>query len=67
MAIFVNGTLENLEKVEFFIKGVAFKKIMAIGKDGKEQEIAFSNTDGFVQADLDLPYMSTVTLRLIKE
>ena len=67
VAIFVNGTLENLEKVEFFIKGVAFKKIMAIGKDGKEQEIAFSNTDGFVQADLDLPYMSTVTLRLIKE
>lgn len=67
VAIFVNGTLENYENVEFFVKGIEFTKILAVCKDGKEREIPFTVRGDAVLAECALPYMSTVTLKLIKE
>lgn len=65
--ILVNGTLENFQRTEFFVKGVEFTKIMAIEKTGAEKEVTFEKNGDSVKVDCELPYMSTITLRLIKE
>ena len=65
--MFVNGTLENLDKTEFFVKGVAFNKVLSVDKDGVLREAAFEYDGGKVSVDRPLSYMSTVTLKLIKE
>ena len=65
--VLVNGTLENFDKTEFFIKGVTFDKIVSIDKDGITRETAFERVGDTVLVDRPLPYMSTVTFKLIKE
>lgn len=66
MVMLVNGTLENFEKTEFFIKGVAFDTIIPVDKDGKEREAEFERTRDTVCVERPLPYMSTVTFKLKK-
>ena len=66
MVMLVNGTLENFEKTEFFIKGVAFDTIIPVDKDGKERESEFERTGETVCVERPLPYMSTVTFKLKK-
>ena len=63
----VNSTLENFEKTEFFIKGVTFDKAISIDKDGMEREVYFERIDDRISIKLPLAYMSTVTLKLVKE
>lgn len=65
--MFVNGTLENLDKTEFFIKGVDFDKILSVDKDGVLREVAFEYDGGRVSVERPLSYMSTVTFKLVKE
>ena len=62
----VNGTLENFEKTEFFIKGVIFDTIISVDKDGKEREVLFKRTGDTTCVERLLPYMSTVTFKLKK-
>ena len=62
----VNGTLENLEKTEFYVKGVQFDKIVSVDKDGVLREANFEICDGQVCVERALEYMSTVTFRLVK-
>lgn len=66
IVMLVNGSLENFDTIEIFIKGVIFNKIIAIDKDGKEREVAFEWNGDTLRIDRALPYMSTVTLKLIK-
>ena len=66
MVMLVNGTLENFEKTEFFIKGVDFDTIISVDKDGKEREAEYERTGDKVCVERPLPYMSTVTFKLIK-
>ena len=65
--ILVNATLDNYEEIKFFVKGVDFNKVIIIKKDGQEQSVKFNYDDGIVMLDCELPYMSTLTLRLVKE
>ena len=67
VVMLVNGTLENYDKAEFFIKGVEFNKIISVDKDGALRETAFAYDGGKVSVERPLPYMSTVTFKLIKE
>lgn len=67
IVMLVNGTLENFEETEFFIKGVDFNKIIAIDKDGKYKEVKFEKTNSKVVLNYPLSYMSTSTFKLIKE
>lgn len=62
----VNGTLENFDKTEFFIKGVTFNTIISVDKDGKEREAKYERTGNTICVERPLPYMSTVTFKLIK-
>ena len=66
VVMFVNGTLENIVKTEFFIKGVDFDTIISVDKDGKEREAEYERTGDKVCVERPLPYMSTVTFKLIK-
>ena len=66
VVMLVNGTLENFEKTEFFIKGVTFDTIISVDKDGKEREAEYERTGDTVCVERPLPYMSTVTFKLIK-
>lgn len=66
VVMLVNGTLENFEKTEFFIKGVEFDTVLSVDKDGKEREVAFTWVNGVLCVEKELPYMSTVTLKLTK-
>ena len=62
----VNGTLENFDKTEFSLKGITFDKIYSVDKDGKEREVIFERAGDRLCVERPLPYMSTVTFRLIK-
>ena len=53
-------------KTEFFIKGVDFDTIISVDKDGKEREAEYVRTGNEVCVERPLPYMSTVTFKLIK-
>ena len=66
VVMLVNGTLENFDKTDFFIKGVVFDKIVSVDKDGQQREVAFQRLDDTVCVERTIPYMSTVTLKLIK-
>ena len=63
----VNGTLENFEKTEFFIKGVTFNKVISVDKDGIERVVSFERIGDMVSIERPLTYMSTITLKLVKE
>ncbi len=67
IVMIVNGTLENLDKTEFYVKGVEFDKIISVDKDGVLREAIFEICDGQVCVERSLDYMSTVTFKLIKE
>lgn len=67
VVMLVNGTLENYDKTEFFIKGVDFNKILSVDKDGVLRETAFAYDGGKIRVERPLPYMSTVTFKFIKE
>ena len=67
VVMIVNSTLENYDKTEFFIKGVDFNKIISVDKDGVLRETAFECDGGKVRVERPLPYMSTVTFKLVKE
>jgi hypothetical protein len=66
IVMLVNGTLENFDKTEFFIKGVDFDEVVSVDKDGVQRSVAFEKQGGTVVVERPLAYMSTVTLRLIK-
>ena len=63
--ILVNATLENFEEIEFFIKGVPFKKIVSIERDGSLREVKFTNQNGQITIQEPFTYMSTKALKLI--
>lgn len=63
--VLINGSLENFEKTEFFIKGVEFEKIVAIDRDGAHREVAFTNKDGHITLDRPLEYMSSAVYKLM--
>ncbi len=67
VVMLVNGTLDNFEQTEFFIKGIDFDKIVAIHKDGANKEVGFKKLNDKLVIDYPLPYMSTSTFKLIKE
>ena len=62
----VNGTLENFDKTEFYVKGVEFDKIISVDKDGALREAEFEFCDGHVRVERSLGYMSTATFKLVK-
>lgn len=66
IVMLVNGTLENFDKTEFFIKGVDFDEVVSVDKDGVQRSVAFEKQGGTVVVERPLAYMSTVTLRLMK-
>lgn len=65
--IMINGTLEQFDKTEFFIKGMEFNKIISIDKDGVERETTYRMDNGKVCVDRPIDYMSSVTFRLLNE
>ena len=67
VVMLVNATLENFEKTEFFLKGVEFDKILSVDKDGQTREVAYEKKGDVLCIDKALPYMSSVTLKLIKK
>jgi len=66
IVMLVNGTLENFDKTEFFIKCVDFDEVVSVDKDGVQRSVAFEKQGGTVVVERPLAYMSTVTLKLIK-
>ena len=66
VVMLVNGTLENFEKTEFFLKGVPFDTILSVDKDGITREVAFERIEDRICVEHALSYMSTATFRLIK-
>lgn len=65
VVMLVNATLENLDKTEFFIKGIDFDKILSVDKDGSIREVAFERMGDIICVEYPLPYMSTLTFKLI--
>ena len=66
IVMLVNGTLENFDNVEFYIKGIEFSKILAIDKDGQTREVHFEYNNDILCIKRELPYMSTVTFKFVK-
>ena len=66
VVMLVNGTLENFEKSEFFVKGIDFNRIVSVDKDGKERKVSFERVGDTICVERAIPYMSTVTFKLIK-
>ena len=67
VVMLVNATLENFEKTEFFLKGVEFDKILSVDKDGQTREVSYEKKGDVLCIDKAFPYMSSVTLKLIKK
>ena len=66
VVMLVNGTLENFDKTEFYLNGIDFDKILSVDKDGVVREVKFERNGGNISVERSLPYMSTVTFKLIK-
>lgn len=67
VVMLVNSTLENFEKIEFFIKGVDFNDVFLVDKDGVVRKVQFKYAENLMCIEKPLPYMSTVTLRFVKD
>lgn len=65
VVMLVNATLENFDKTTFFIKGVAFDRVLSVDKDGVTREVAFEKRGDELIVDRPFSYMSTATLKLI--
>ena len=67
LVMLVNSTIENFEKIEFYIKGVDFNKIVCIDKDGTNRNLTFNKVGDLITILEPFDYMSTKTIKLVKE
>lgn len=59
--ILVNNTLENFPKIKLSVKGVSFKKIFEVTKNGKRRKVSFTRCGDDVILKAPLGYMETAT------
>lgn len=67
LVMLINSTIENFEKIEFYIKGVDFNKIVCIDKDGTNRNLTFNKVGDLITILEPFDYMSTKTIKLVKE